>query len=115
MSEVRAIRLLPREGSQNAEMIPDPRAPGEFHFETVGYDACHPSDIPPGAEGRLIYFCPRGRGLCGGISIGNGFKPGAGRPSWTWDGNADAPTLTPSIDCQGGCGWHGYLTAGVFK
>jgi len=30
--------------------------------------------------------------------------------SWTWDGNRERPTLTPSIHCVGV--WHGYLTAG---
>jgi hypothetical protein len=41
---------------------------------------------------------------------------------WNWDGNVDAPTLTPSIlhtkrvdgVYPDGCGWHGYLTAGEF-
>jgi hypothetical protein len=38
-------------------------------------------------------------------------------PYWKWDGNAAAPTLSPSINCNGpgGCGWHGHLTAGEFK
>ncbi len=35
---------------------------------------------------------------------------------WTWDGNKDAPTITPSIRVLGGSGqpdvWHGFLTAG---
>ncbi len=31
---------------------------------------------------------------------------------WTWDGNHEAPTLTPSILCKLS-GWHGYLTKGV--
>lgn len=39
--------------------------------------------------------------------------PGAG-PSWTWDGSVDAPTLSPSVDLKRGCGWHGYLRAGVW-
>lgn len=46
-----------------------------------------------------------------------------GRDTWEWDGNREAPTLTPSIlkwqlDKHGkrvGEHWHGYLTAGVFK
>lgn len=32
--------------------------------------------------------------------------------SWEWDGNEDAPTLSPSIN-HTGC-WHGWLRAGVF-
>lgn len=36
--------------------------------------------------------------------------------SWIWDGNRDAPTLTPSI-LQSGlpCKWHGFLTAGEWR
>jgi hypothetical protein len=35
---------------------------------------------------------------------------------WDWDGNREAPTLTPSV-LQSGlpCRWHGYLTAGEWK
>lgn len=35
---------------------------------------------------------------------------------WEWDGNLDAPTLAPSIwskKDKGGCGWHGWIKAGV--
>ena len=34
---------------------------------------------------------------------------------WIWDGNREAPSLTPSI-LQSGlpCKWHGYLTNGEF-
>jgi hypothetical protein len=31
---------------------------------------------------------------------------------WQWDGNREAPTLSPSIDCQI-CGWHGFIVAGT--
>lgn len=35
-------------------------------------------------------------------------------PTWEWDGNEQAPTLSPSINCNGngGCGWHGHMKAG---
>lgn len=59
---------------------------------------------------RLWYRCP---GVCGAIA------PLALRPvvdatghSWDWDGNAQAPTLSPSIN-HVGC-WHGWLRAGMF-
>jgi hypothetical protein len=34
--------------------------------------------------------------------------------SWRWDGNREAPTLTPSILHDDGVGgaWHGYMTKG---
>lgn len=31
---------------------------------------------------------------------------------WNWDGNREAPTITPSI-LDVVTGWHGYMTAGV--
>ncbi len=31
-------------------------------------------------------------------------------PSWEWDGNETAPTLTPSVHLPGS--WHGWFTAG---
>ena len=37
-----------------------------------------------------------------------------GRPSWAWDGNWEAPTLSPSIQRHGGCEWHGFLRKGAF-
>lgn len=47
-----------------------------------------------------------------------------GRPVWTWDGNLEAPTLSPSIQSERGPGadnlpppfkCHSYLRAGVFE
>ena len=35
---------------------------------------------------------------------------GKAHPRWLWDGNADSPTLTPSLHLPGV--WHGYLTNG---
>jgi hypothetical protein len=39
-----------------------------------------------------------------------------GKPAWEWDGNREAPTLSPSILVHGGKGqpdqWHGWLRAG---
>lgn len=36
------------------------------------------------------------------------------RKGWTWDGNREAPTLTPSIMRMSGCRWHGFLQGGVW-
>lgn len=55
----------------------------------------------------IIYCCPCG---CGKICSLH-FRPEPS-PSWDWDGNIEAPTLTPSIHDPGH--WHGYLTAGVW-
>lgn len=58
----------------------------------------------------LRYRCP----CCGG----EGALPIRGRAvtplqQWDWDGNREAPTLSPSILRSRTCGWHGYLRAGV--
>lgn len=61
---------------------------------------------PEGKPYRFCYFrCPRGQGEC--------LVPLApDRPDgWAFDGNAEAPTLTPSIQCHR-CGWHGYVRDG---
>lgn len=31
---------------------------------------------------------------------------------WHWDGNMEAPTLSPSIGCDHRCGWHGHIVKG---
>ena len=36
-----------------------------------------------------------------------------GGPCWQWDGNREAPTITPSIQIRGSQGeWHGWMTEG---
>lgn len=37
--------------------------------------------------------------------------PIIGAATWTWNENAEKPTLTPSINC-GTCGWHGFIVDG---
>ena len=41
------------------------------------------------------------------------------KPAWQWDGNREAPTLSPSILVHGGKGqsdrWHGFLRAGKLE
>lgn len=61
---------------------------------------------------RLYFDCPRRPGNECHVLL----KPWPIKdaPTWDWDGNAEAPTLTPSINCNGtgGCGWHGYIRQG---
>ena len=72
----------------------------------------------PGWEGPpvLVFACP-GCGQVGGIRVGED-KPEPS-PSWKIESgkreDAASLTLSPSINCVGCCGWHGYLTAGVFR
>lgn len=42
----------------------------------------------------------------------DGQNQNGGRAQWDWDGNREAPTFTPSINCEKYCGWHGYIRAG---
>lgn len=71
--------------------------PGAFEYYREG------DRFPAG----MIYCCPCGCGATGSLA----FRPHAS-PSWEWDGNKEAPTLTPSVHHVGH--WHGYLTAGVW-
>lgn len=75
---------------------------------------------PGGVEPRpnsqyLMIACP-GCGDVSGMAV-NHPKP-AESPSWDIvAGDVNDPTtlsLHPSINCTGCCGWHGYLTNGVF-
>jgi hypothetical protein len=75
----------------------------------------------PGATGHIMFVCPNGR-RCS-VLIGPQFVSRSSPDAlyiWSWDGNGDCPTLSPSINClaekdgqpAGGCGWHGFITAG---
>jgi hypothetical protein len=66
-------------------------------------DFCFSEDL-----GYLYLWLP---GVSGpdAIRIHRGADPGRERV-WGWDGNEDAPTLTPSIHFPGH--WHGYLRQG---
>lgn len=69
-----------------------------------------------GATAHIMFTCPGGR-RCG-VFIGPVFVQ---RPTpddlcvWQWDGNVEQPTIKPSINCVGGCGWHGWITSGVMS
>jgi Family of unknown function (DUF6527) len=79
----------------------------------------------PGATAHLMFVCPGGRRcgiLLGPVPVPK--APGRDLFVWGWDGNYDQPTLTPSINCRavkddgspaGGCGWHGFITAGEMR
>ena len=85
---------------------------GDFTFGNSAEDVTDPAKW-------LRFGCPRGRGECLVAIRPQTFLNGAG---WTWDGNREAPTLSPSIHCLAekdgqklaGCGWHGWLRNGEF-
>ena len=70
--------------------------------------------IYPKMEGFIGIACP-GCGQCSAMRVGNQ-KP-TDSPSWEMTGSKyeiDTFSLSPSINCTGCCGWHGYLRNGVF-
>jgi len=80
---------------------------GSFEF----YDTTSRKDA------GMIYICPCGCGRQGVLR----FRPHES-PSWEWNGDRDAPTLTPSVhdqivlsDGTKRTHWHGYLTNGVWE
>lgn len=69
---------------------------------------------PSGQFAALVHSCPCGCGSIGRLNV----DPRHFKPCWRFDGNPDAPTLTPSVLIRerDGTGehWHGYLKAGVW-
>lgn len=62
---------------------------------------------------RWFWFkCPGPCGQVSPLALRPVVKVRDGQHSWEFDGNADKPTLNPSIN-HVGC-WHGWLRAGVF-
>jgi hypothetical protein len=84
--------------------------PGEWQIRVV--DDYRVQQAVP----ELFIGCPNGKGLCcHPIAPG---VPNANGAVWSWDGNRELPTLSPSIFCvpeKGGCGFHGFLSAGVLR
>lgn len=73
------------------------------------------------ASGKYLYdalefLCPGCQEIGGSGLHLLPVTPCEGRPSWTWDGNLEAPTVSPSILTRyndGVC--HSFLRAGVFE
>lgn len=101
-------RLLERGGWEEGTI--ESFAPGAFAFGVQG-DYGKPDE-----KWDVIWFkCPCGCRAISCLYVGNGFKPKRARPdraTWEWDGNAEAPTLSPSIHHVGH--WHGWLKNGFF-
>lgn len=89
-----------------AELCSADQKPQRFTFRCVGYNRNRHHLLEPVTCGNLLiansgHGVPRdGQGLNGG------------RPQWDWDGNRDAPTFSPSVNCEKHCGWHGYIRSG---
>lgn len=73
--------------------------------------------IEPRPGGKAMFFmeCPLGTDHGRGVAecARSLWSLPAQHPMWQWDGNFQQPTITPSIDCKGGCGRHFTMTKGV--
>ncbi len=83
--------------------------PGDYYF----LNSYNENDAVKEKNVAISFMCPCGCGERGAITIRG---PGvAERPSWSWDGNESAPTLSPSIQRNTPCRWHGHLIKGVWE
>lgn len=68
-----------------------------------------------GSHGHVMLKCPG----CGRESAMHCRTPGTPHPdvgaSWELTGLLDKPSMHPSINCVGCCGWHGYLKNGEYS
>lgn len=65
------------------------------------------------SENRFVIGCPCG---CGSIiSIRFAETEHDKGVCWLWNNDRVRPTLIPSIQVLGGCGWHGYLVDGEYR
>lgn len=84
----------------------------KFEFLDLELNNCPPDKAPT----FFGFECPKytnGR-MCSGLVIRDnpdGLKPE--KATWIWDGNREAPTFSPSIDCKG-CS-HGYIENGKWR
>ena len=113
MSSVKGIRV--------------PHLSGKLRQLANGEHALHsPSANPPGAfawrledtGARFLQFvCPCGCQIIHMVRIlrqGQPPLPPEFGPSWVWNESEAEPSLTPSLHMLRTCGWHGFLTLGIF-
>lgn len=66
----------------------------------------------------LVFVCPCGCFCVHRLLIvgpGDPEPPEDCGPRWRWDGSPSCPTLTPSVNMDRACGWHGFLRAGTWE
>lgn len=81
------------------------------HRNTPGAVEIRECEVEDGTLVGIAFNCPCGCGREGYLPL----DPSSPGPRWDWDGNREAPTLTPSVLFKGGCEWHGFLTAGEWR
>ncbi len=82
-------------------LFPDYAAPGSFQ-------------IRQGEAGAYMMLACPGCGRVSGMTVGDPKPPNGNGATWLLTGPDEAPTLSPSVNCVGCCGWHGHLVGGVF-
>lgn len=96
------------------DVWPDDVPVGIFDIVQHGLQDTSSSLPVDGITAHIVFVCP-GSKRCG-VFVGPahiGRKSPDDLVVWQWDGNLEKPTLTPSINCVGGCGAHFFITAGV--
>ena len=92
-----------------------PLSRGEFGLRCLNrIGAPNPGFVPASID-AIAFYCPSGANRICEIPVTLGPQLDAdaqGVRRWHWDGDMQAPTLTPSIGCDARCGWHGNITAG---
>ncbi len=96
------VQFLTLEG----EPCPPGQQPQRFSFRCVNRNKGKNPRLHPTQCGELL-IANSGHGI-----KRDGQNQNGGRAQWDWDGNRDAPTFNPSINCSAHCGWHGYIVAG---
>jgi hypothetical protein len=84
--------------------------PCRFTFRCVNWNKDRDPRLPPIQCANLLI-------AEGPYSVKHGIKHdpqgnNGGKPQWNWDGHTVNPTFTPSINCSGHCGFHGYIRKG---
>lgn len=88
-----------------ADPCPDDAAPARFTFRCVHDNRDRHPSLPVVQCAKLL--------IAGATDIKrDGQNQNGGRAQWDWDGNREAPTFAPSINCENSCGWHGYIRNG---
>ena len=72
---------------------------------------------PDGSFKRCMYPCQKLNADGSRVSrrCGVPVDPAFNGKSWTLSGSAEAPTLTPSIDCLDKPCWHGFIVDGEVR
>lgn len=85
----------------------------EFPEKLGEWQIVEDRDQSPPAK-LFMFACPRAKDqLTCMVPIAPATTPAGAK--WHWDGNTTEPTLTPSIHCTGGCGWHGFVRSGKME